>query len=102
MVISDLRKGMILDNDDLMNVFKCSGQGGMRRSYRTNSLVLVSNHTKSIYSDRWVGDVFHYTGMGQNGDQSLQFAQNRTLNESRYNGVSVYLFEVFQQKNIHI
>lgn len=98
MVINELRKGMVLTNNQLMEVFGCSGQGGMRRAHKTNSLVLVSNHTKSIYSDRWVGDVLHYTGMGQSGDQSLQFAQNRTLNESRYNGVSVYLFEVFQQK----
>ncbi|MGH4118802.1 hypothetical protein [Clostridium sp.] len=68
------------ENYDIMDTFGCSGQGGMRRSRKTNALVLVSNHFKSIYDDRWYGDIFHYTGMGQNGDQSLEFMQNKTLN----------------------
>jgi 5-methylcytosine-specific restriction protein A len=36
--------------------------------------------------------------MGQVGDQSLAFNQNRTLNESRINGVVVRLFDVFTAK----
>ena len=48
----------------------------------------------SNYIDRWVDDVLHYTGMGQNGDQSLKY-QNRTLAESNSNGVQVFLFEVY-------
>jgi 5-methylcytosine-specific restriction protein A len=66
----------------------------MRRSTRTGTLVLVSNHVESIYNDRWVGDVLHYTGMGGKGDQSLTFMQNRTLAESHSNDVDVHLFEV--------
>jgi len=38
--------------------------------------------------------VLHYTGMGRLGDQSLTRAQNKTLAESRSNGVDVFLFEV--------
>ncbi|WP_265533597.1 HNH endonuclease [Pseudomonas saponiphila] len=90
--------GSNLNNDDLTQLFQCSPQGGMRRSNRTNTLVIVSNHVASIYDDRWVNDVLHYTGMGQQGDQSLEFNQNRTLNESRANSVSVHLFEVFTAK----
>lgn len=70
----------------------------MRRSNRTNTLVIVSNNVASIYEDRWVDDVLHYTGMGQVGHQSLEFNQNRTLNESGINGVAVHLFEVFTAK----
>jgi len=51
-----------------------------------------------IYDDRWLDDTFHYTGMGTKGDQSFNFAQNKTLNESDNNGVSVHLFEVFVEK----
>jgi 5-methylcytosine-specific restriction protein A len=98
MDIKDLKQGQILDNQDIMDTFGCSGQGGMRRSRKTNTLVLISNHIKSIYDDRWYDDIFHYTGMGQNGDQSLNFMQNKTLNESRVNGVNVHLFEVFKEK----
>ena len=36
--------------------------------------------------------------MGQKGDQSLTFAQNKTLAESNSNGVTVHLFEVFRRK----
>lgn len=90
--------GANLNNDDLILHFLCSPQGGMRRSNRTNTLVIVSNHVASIYDDRWVDDVLHYTGMGQIGSQSLEFNQNRTLNESGFNGISVHLFEVFTAK----
>jgi len=90
--------GAMLNNDELTATFLCSGQGGMRRSKRTNTLVIVSNHVESVYDDRWINDVLHYTGMGQVGPQSLEFNQNRTLNESPTNGVAVHLFEVFTKR----
>lgn len=98
MEISQLKQGDVLYNQDLMKTFGCSGQGGMRRGTKTNSLVLISNHVKSIYDDRWVDNIFHYTGMGTKGNQSLEFAQNKTLNESNENGINVFLFEVFEEK----
>lgn len=87
--------GSNLHNDEVAASFLCSTQGGMRRSKRTNTLLIVSNHVASIYDDRWVDDVLHYTGMGQFGDQSLETKQNRTLNKSDTNGVAVHLCEVF-------
>ena len=98
MVLEGLTPGDELDNDQLCAKFMCSPQGGMRYSKRTESLVLVSNHVKSLYDDRWIGNVLHYTGMGTIGDQSLEFMQNKTLYLSNENGVAVYLFEVFQEK----
>ena len=88
-----------INNNQLRAIFKCGPQGGMRRSLQTNTLVIVSDHTKAIYEDRWVGNIFHYTGMGMKGDQSLEFAQNKTLAESAVNEVEVHLFEVFQKGN---
>ena len=93
-----IKQGSVLSNDELCETFKCSSQGGMRRSHKTNTLVLVSNHIKSIYDDKWNGDIFNYTGMGGAGDQSLNFMQNKTLNESEENGVEIHLFEVFEEK----
>lgn len=90
--------GATLNNENLTGIFLCSGQGGMRRSKRTNTLVIISNHVNSVYDDRWINDVLHYTGMGQIGPQSLEFNQNRTLNESPTNGVAVHLFEVFTKR----
>jgi 5-methylcytosine-specific restriction protein A len=44
-----IKKGDILTNKELMDYFKISNSGGMRRSKLTNSLVLISDHTKSLY-----------------------------------------------------
>lgn len=97
MLISDLKPGKTLTNSNITDLFGCSPQGGMRRSHKTNTLVLVSNHTKALYEDRWEGNIFHYTGMGQVGNQSL-ISQNKTLAESNNNGIELYLFEVFVTK----
>ena len=56
-----LNKGDIIKNEELVEIFKCSTQGGMRRSHKTNTLVLVSNHIKSIYSDK--EKTHHYSGI---------------------------------------
>lgn len=68
--------------------------GGMRRSKTTNTLVIVSDYTKGIYHDKWIGGVLHYTGMGKSGDQDMNWAQNAILAECGHNGIDVHLFEV--------
>ncbi|EKA7363833.1 HNH endonuclease [Vibrio parahaemolyticus] len=98
MRIEQLIPGSKVDNDQLSDTFGCSPQGGMRRSHKTNTLVIISNHVKSIYDDRWDNGTLHYTGMGTKGDQSLDFAQNKTLAQSNTNGIAVHLFEVFRDK----
>lgn len=62
-------------------------------------MVIISDHTKGLYEDKWINGILHYTGMGKKGDQSLSFAQNKTLAESNENGVDVHLFEVFKEKD---
>ena len=89
-----LNIGQILKNADIVNTFKCGNMGGMRRSKTTNTLVIVSDYTKGIYHDKWIGGVLHYTGMGKSGDQDINWAQNATLAECGHNGVDVHLFEV--------
>lgn len=96
--ISELEPGSELTNADLSETFKVGNMGGMRRSRETNTLVIVSDPFKGLYLDQWVNDVFHYTGMGKSGDQTLTFMQNRTLAESSTNGVAVHLFEVHSPK----
>jgi 5-methylcytosine-specific restriction protein A len=92
----EIQQGDILNNKELSKLFICGNMGGMRRSHKTNTLVIVSDHTKGLYDDKWVGNDIHYTGMGKIGDQSLTSSQNRTLNESDSNGVAVHLFEVYK------
>lgn len=89
--------GYTYTNDDLCNIFKVAPQGGMRRSHKTNSLVLIVKHGKNIpYEDNWNEDgTIDYTGMQQKQDQSVNYRQNKTLAESNINGVDIYLFESF-------
>ena len=61
---------------------------------KTNTLVLISDYTKGLYHDKWIGNVLHYTGMGKIGNQDIDWAQNATLANSKHNGVDVHLFEV--------
>lgn len=70
----------------------------MRKSNSNNCLVLISDHTKDLYEDKWHGDVLHYTGMGKVGDQDKEWMQNGTLYHSPTNGVVLYLFEVLERK----
>lgn len=89
-----LKIGQILKNADIVEKFKCGNMGGMRRSKATNTLVIVSDYTKGLYHDKWIGGVLHYTGMGKQGDQDINWAQNATLAACGHNGVDVHLFEV--------
>lgn len=95
----NLKAGDTITNAELSGIFKCATQGGMRRSHRTNSLVIISDHTQYLHQDRWVcTDLVYYTGMGLEGDQSLDYLQNTTLYESPTNGVSPYFFEVYEPR----
>lgn len=75
--------GQILKNSDIVDTFKCGNMGGMRRSKTTNTLVLISDYTKGIYHDKWIGGILHYTGMDKNGDQSMLHLLYRSQNLSR-------------------
>lgn len=92
----DIKPGDVIVNQQLSTLFQIGTQGGMRRSTTTNSLVLISDQTKSFYKDEWKGDILHYTGMGMTGDQDINYMQNRTLAESKTNGAGVHLFEVYE------
>lgn len=89
-----LKIEQVLKNSDIVAIFKCGNMGGMRRSKTTNTLVIVSDYTKGLYHDKWIGGVLHYIGMGKSGDQDIHWAQNATLAACGNNGVDVHLFEV--------
>lgn len=91
--------GETVNNTRIVDEFQCSPQSGMRRSTKTNTLVLVSKHvvsTSKVYDDKVIGGVYHYTGQGLKGDQSLSYGQNKTLAESNTNNVDLHFFEVFK------
>ena len=91
-----LTSGDELNNTELSNLFKCSIRGGVRKSKDTETVVLVADHTISVYKDEWVGDIFYYPGVGLRGDQDLEYWQNKMLAESLQSDYSFLLFEVFE------
>lgn len=96
----DISIGDELTNQEIVSIFKCGNQGGMRRSIRENCLIIITDHTKSLYDDRIDSKgILHYTGMGTKGDQELDKTQNKTLNESKDNDIKVYFFEKYGQKS---
>lgn len=49
----NLKPGMCLTNQELMDMFGVANSGGMRRSLKNNVLLLIHNTINSIYEDRW-------------------------------------------------
>ena len=76
--------------------------GGMRRSKETNSLVLIAKHNNPLYDDQWTEEgILNYTGMGTENDQSIEFAQNKTLTIAKREGIKVYLFESYKDNEYY-
>ncbi|KRF54840.1 hypothetical protein ASG97_05455 [Bacillus sp. Soil745] len=90
----NIQIGKSITNKELMNIFRCGGQGGMRRSIKTNTLVLISDFTSDIYKNACKkNDIWHFVGMGTDGDQTLEYRQNATLYKSNENKVDLHLFK---------
>lgn len=98
MFIPSFEIGSVVDHKTLYKEFQCSSRGSIRRSKNTHTLVLISDRTKLYYKDEWKNGVLYFTGMGMLGDQDFNFLQNKTLFNSRTNGIGIHLFE-FVRKN---
>nr|WP_082990863.1 HNH endonuclease [Solibacillus silvestris] len=90
-----LKIGQKISTYRLQEIFKHNRYKGMRHSVTTNTLVLISDHYKSPYSDRWEEGILYYNGMGLVGNQKIDYMQNKILAESNTTGIEVYLCEVF-------
>ncbi len=99
MKINDLKKGDIMSNDDLIQLFGCDNSKGIRYVKEYNHIVLISNHTSDIinnpYQDKWEEGLLYYTGEGKAGDQKLEKANLRLL-KSKNKRTKIYYFEVFE------
>lgn len=64
---------------------------------RWNEKVSYDKYIRGVYDDIWIDDsTILYTGMGQEGDRVLDGNQNKTIYESRKNGINIHLFETFK------
>ena len=90
-IINSMTIGDIFTRDQLMSIFKISGQSGMMKTNTLNALVLTTSE-ESIYGDSSIENgTIQYTGEGQEGDQSIT-KNNKTLFYSKENNLPIYLF----------
>ena len=90
-IINNMTIGDIFTRDQLMSIFKISGQSGMMKTNTLNALVLTTSE-ESIYGDSSIENgTIQYTGEGQEGDQTIT-KNNKTLFYSKDNNLPVYLF----------
>ncbi|MBO4855909.1 MAG: hypothetical protein J5511_00855, partial [Bacilli bacterium] len=85
---------------DLIEIFNNGafqyGQG-MVYTKSTNTLVLISKHTKDkIYEDELRNGKIYYTGMGQIGDQTITFG-NKRLVDAKQDNTDVHMFLVYKK-----
>lgn len=59
---SPFKVGQVIKNEELVSKFKVGNSGGMRRSIENKTLVIICDHTKGLYDDKWYGNILHYTG----------------------------------------
>lgn len=89
--IDSMSIGDIFTRDQLMSIFKISGQAGMMKTNTLNALVLTVSE-ESVYDDSDIKDgTVQYTGEGLEGDQTIT-KNNKTLFYSKENNLPVYLF----------
>lgn len=89
-----LRIDQVISNKRLCEIFKCAPRGGGRVSNETKTIVLIYDYVDSIYHDRWLNNILHFTGQGLEGDQDLHSGFNHTLNNSERFCFELFLFEV--------
>ena len=93
----DLKIGDKIGNKDIAELFLCSNQGGVRKSKKTNTIVVIAKFDNCSYKHRKDGDILYFTGMGKNGNQEMK-RQNKSILQAKEEGFSLHLFELYEEK----
>jgi len=83
-------------NKEIAEIFKCSNQGGIRKSKKTNTVVVFAKYNNCSYKHKKDGDTTYFCGMGKKGNQELK-RQNKSLYEAEKDGFSIHLFEMYEE-----
>lgn len=90
--INSINIGDTFTRDQLMAIFKISGQSGMMKTNSLHALILTTSESNGVYSDSFVENgTMIYTGEGLEGNQTLD-KNNKTLYYAKENNLPVYLF----------
>ena len=97
MFIEDLKIDQILENKEIAEIFLCSNQGGIRKSKKTNTIVLLAKFNNCSYQHRKEGDILYFTGMGKKGNQEMK-RQNKSVLNAKEDGFTLHLLELYEDK----
>lgn len=97
MLIKDLKIDQVLENKEIAETFLCSNQGGVRKSKKTNTIVLLAKFNNCSYKHRKDGDTLYFTGMGKKGDQEMK-RHNKSVLNAKEDGFNLHLFELYEDK----
>lgn len=86
----------VISNRTICDVFGVANMGGIRVNKSRSLIVLISNNTDTTYRNEWQDGTLHFAGVGSIGPQKLD-RQNKTLANSKRNGMTIHLFEVFEK-----
>lgn len=97
--IESISVGDTFTREQLMNIFKISGQSGIMKTNALNCLVLVTNDQNDVYNDGTIENgILTYTGEGLIGDQQLN-KNNKSIYQSKENNLPMYLFNKDKDRN---
>ena len=97
MLIKTLKIDQVLENKEIAEIFLCSNQGGIRKSKKTNTMILLAKFDNCSYKHRKDGDILYFTGMGKKGNQEMK-RQNKSLLNAKEEGFTLHLFELYEDK----
>ncbi len=90
--ITNLNIGDVFTRDQLISLFKISGQSGIMKTNTLNCLVLTTSENNGVYNDSLVENgLITYTGEGLMGDQTIT-KNNKSIYESGETELPMYLF----------
>ncbi len=92
----DLKVGDKIINKDIAAYFLCTNQGGIRKSKKTNTIVVIAKFDNCSYKHRWEEDTLYFVGMGKKGNQEMK-RQNKSILEAKTDGFSLHLFELYEE-----
>lgn len=90
--INNIHIGDIFTRQQLMQLFKISGQSGIMKTTTLNCIVLTTSEFNGIYVDSSIeNNIIIYTGEGKEGNQELN-KNNKILFDTRDTNIPIYLF----------
>ncbi|WP_319371783.1 restriction endonuclease [uncultured Ilyobacter sp.] len=92
----NLKIGDKIGNKDIASLFQCTNQGGIRKSNKTKTIILIAKFTECLYKHKKENDIVYFTGMGKIGNQELK-RQNKAVAEAKENDFYLHLFEMYEE-----